>query len=65
MRWYALFLVPLALDGGSQLLGLRESNWMLRTLSGALFGLATVWLAYPYVEEAMTDVLHGSEQQAR
>jgi len=64
LRWYVLFLVPLALDGGTQLLGLRESNWVLRTLNGALFGLGTVWLAYPYVEEAMADVLHGCEARA-
>jgi len=56
---YVLFLIPLAVDGGTQLLGLRQSNWVLRTLSGALFGLATVWLAYPYVERAMADVLQG------
>lgn len=60
---YALFLIPLALDGSTQLLGLRESNWILRTLTGAVFGLATVWLAYPYVEQAMADVLHGREER--
>lgn len=60
---YVLFLIPLAVDGGTQLLGLRESNWGLRTVSGALFGLATVWLAYPYVEEAMADLRQGGEAQ--
>jgi uncharacterized membrane protein len=54
---YVLFLIPIAVDGLSQLVGLRESNWWLRTLTGALFGFASVWLAYPYVEEAMQDVL--------
>jgi uncharacterized membrane protein len=54
---YVLFLIPIALDGLTQLVGLRESNWWLRTLTGALFGFASVWLAYPYVEEAMQDVL--------
>lgn len=56
-RLFVLFLVPIALDGGTQLFGLRESNWWLRTLTGALFGLATVWLAYPHVESAMTEVI--------
>jgi len=60
---YALFLIPMAVDGASQLLGLRESNWALRTISGALFGLASVWLAYPYVEMAMSDM--RSEQTQR
>lgn len=65
LRWYVLFLVPLAVDGATQLLGLRESNWMLRTISGGLFGVATVWLAYPYVERAMEEVLQGHREEAR
>lgn len=60
---YALFLIPMAVDGASQLLGWRESNWTLRSLSGVLFGFASVWLAYPYVEMAMSDV--RSEQARR
>jgi hypothetical protein len=31
----------------------RESTPILRTATGLLFGLANVWLAYPYVEESM------------
>lgn len=57
---YALVLLPAAVDGGSQLLGLRESTWLLRLITGSLFGAGTVWLAYPYVQEAMTDVLKTS-----
>jgi uncharacterized membrane protein len=57
LKLYVLFLIPIAIDGVSQLVGLRESNWWLRTVTGALFGAASVWLAYPYVEDAMRDVL--------
>lgn len=57
IKVYLLFLIPIAVDGVSQLVGLRESNWWLRTLTGALFGAASVWLAYPYVEDAMQDVI--------
>lgn len=57
LRWYLLFLIPMAIDGGTQLLGLRESNWWLRSLTGALFGIASVWLAYPYIDDAMHDVV--------
>lgn len=57
LRVYALFLIPIALDGVTQLIGLRESTWLLRTVTGALFGMASVWLAYPYLEEAMNDVV--------
>ncbi len=46
--WGFLVLVlPIALDGFSQLLGLRESTWQLRTLTGSLFGLACVWFGFP------------------
>ncbi len=53
---FVLSLVPMGIDGATQLFGLRESNWQLRTITGALFGLASVWLAYPYLEEGMRDI---------
>jgi uncharacterized membrane protein len=59
---YALFLLPMAVDGFTQLFGLRESDWLLRTITGVLFGIGTVWLAYPYIQDAMDDVLQGSRQ---
>ncbi|OQA46532.1 MAG: hypothetical protein BWY52_00720 [Chloroflexi bacterium ADurb.Bin325] len=54
---YGVLLLPMLLDGVSQLIGLRESDWPLRLLTGAIFGLATIGLAYPYVEEAMADII--------
>ena len=54
--WLIGFVAPMALDGGSQLIGLRQSDYILRTITGALFGLGSVWLAYPYVETAMRDL---------
>ena len=64
--WLLFGIIPSALDGGSQLifgmplplfslLPLRESTPFLRSLTGALFGIANVWLSYPYVEESMTE----------
>jgi uncharacterized membrane protein len=53
---FGLLLLPMALDGGTQLLMLRESNWVLRTVTGALTGVACVWLLYPYLEEAFGDL---------
>jgi uncharacterized membrane protein len=64
-RWYLVLLLPIAWDGGSQLIGLRESNWLLRSLTGALFGLASVWLAYPYIEDAMQDVIETEQQRTQ
>ena len=49
-RLYVLLLLPMAVDGFTQLFGWRHSNWELRTLTGGLFGVATVWLAYPYLQ---------------
>ncbi len=57
LKVYALFLIPMALDGGTQLLGLRTSTWWLRLITGALFGLASVWLAYPYLEASFRDAI--------
>ena len=53
---YVAAVLPMLIDGGTQIFGLRESNWILRSVTGVVFGLATVWLAYPYVQEAMEDV---------
>ncbi len=46
---------------GFNLLPARESTPVLRSLTGALFGLANVWLAYPYVEESMREVRQNLE----
>ncbi|MFQ5858182.1 MAG: DUF2085 domain-containing protein, partial [Anaerolineae bacterium] len=60
---FILCLVPIAVDGFTQLLGgivpflpVRESTWLLRTVTGALFGVSGVWLAYPYIEQGMRDI---------
>jgi uncharacterized membrane protein/glutaredoxin len=64
--WMLVGIIPIAIDGGSQLifgfplpifslLPMRESTPLLRTLTGTLFGIANVWLSYPYVEESMVE----------
>lgn len=61
--WVLFGIVPIALDGGTQLVfGLpflpfppRESTPFLRTLTGALFGVMNVWLAYPHLEASMAE----------
>jgi uncharacterized membrane protein len=66
---YVVFgIMPIAIDGGYQWLSYavnllfpalsldpHETTPLLRTITGALFGLATVWLAHPYVQEAMDE----------
>ncbi len=53
---YIAFIAPMALDGITQLFGLRTSNWQLRTITGVLFGIGSAWLALPYLEEAFQDI---------
>lgn len=58
-RYYLLFLVPMGIDGALQLFGVHESNWILRSVTGALFGMGSVLFAYPYLDEAFRDVVRG------
>jgi uncharacterized membrane protein len=61
--WLLFGVLPMAIDGGTQFVSafssgapggfLRESTPFLRTVTGLLFGLLNVWLAYPYLEESM------------
>ena len=57
LRSYALLITPMAIDGLTQLVGLRESNLELRTLTGLLFGVASVWLVYPRVARLLESTL--------
>jgi uncharacterized membrane protein len=56
-----LGIAPIGIDGLSQLLGNapfnlwppRETLPVFRVLTGALFGLMNVWLAFPHLERSM------------
>lgn len=54
LHWqiWLLTLLPMALDGGTQFFGWRESTWELRTLTGVIFGLGVCWLLLPAMEDA-------------
>ncbi|PJF39972.1 MAG: DUF2085 domain-containing protein [Chloroflexi bacterium] len=68
-----LGLGPIGLDGFSQLLGYppfnfwppRETLPIFRVVTGALFGLMNVWLAFPYLEEYMQDTHHSIKNKLR
>ncbi|WP_322806288.1 DUF2085 domain-containing protein [Thermanaerothrix sp.] len=73
--WVLFGLVPIALDGVSQLPGLipflsqwslvRESTPLLRTITGFLFGWMTMWYLYPLIEENMREtqaILQGKKR---
>jgi uncharacterized membrane protein len=68
LAWIALGIIPMGLDGGTQLLTqfipdltailpLRESTPFLRTLTGFLFGFTTAWFGIPYMEESFGETL--------
>lgn len=56
LRLYALALVPIGVDGLLQLVGVHESTPLSRTLTGALFGVATGLLVLPQLDEGMREV---------
>lgn len=63
--WVAIAIIPIGLDGFSQLPGLasslpdwfpiRESNPTLRTITGSMFGFFTAWYLFPLIEESMVE----------
>ena len=67
MLWILIGMGPIGLDGFSQLFSQMEWPWLsgilpyresiplIRVLTGALFGLATAWFAYPSLEESMSE----------
>lgn len=63
--WFVFALIPIAIDGFSQIPGLssgwpawlpvRESTPFLRVLTGTLFGAGTGWYMFPLFEESMIE----------
>jgi uncharacterized membrane protein len=66
-------VLPIGLDGFSQLLsqppfGLlpyRESNWILRLITGGLFGFSVAWLIFPLLDGAAQPVQRPAQPMAR
>jgi len=56
IRWFLGLLVPIAVDGVGQLVGLWHSSLPSRVATGLLFALAIVWLTYPHLEAGMADM---------
>lgn len=67
MAWVLIGMGPIGLDGFSQLFSQLEWSWLesilpyrestpfLRVFTGGLFGIATAWFAYPYMEESFSE----------
>lgn len=62
--WILVGVLPIAIDGGTQLLSVfplfsvfsRESTPFLRSLTGGLFGLMNISMAFPQVQDSMDEV---------
>lgn len=67
LAWIVIGMGPIGLDGFSQLFSQMEWSWlvnllpyrestpMLRVITGAFFGFATAWFAYPNMEDSMAE----------
>lgn len=73
-RVYLLvFVAPMAFDGTWQLLTsplhivpflpVHESTALARVITGALFGVGSVWLIFPYIAEAMREAYKDARYQ--
>jgi uncharacterized membrane protein len=49
-RTVGLLAAPVAIDGLTQVTGLRESTTTLRVITGAFLGAGICWLLFPYLE---------------
>jgi uncharacterized membrane protein len=52
---WLLLILPMAIDGTTQMFGLRESTWQLRVLTGTLFGLGNIWFALPLIHKTILE----------
>lgn len=53
---FLLCLVPMAVDGGTQLFMLRQSTPLLRLVTGGLVGFSAVWMLYPRLDTAFSEI---------
>lgn len=56
-KWLLLAMVPIALDGGTQLVGLRESTNELRLLTGAIVGFACAFYLVPLLNQLLNGIV--------
>ena len=74
LMWVLIALIPIALDGTSQLPGLaqgwpgwsplRESTPLFRTITGLLFGIGTAWLVFPMMEDSISETRLALEHKS-
>lgn len=55
--WLVPALLPLVIDGGTQLIGLRESTNLLRVITGFIAGYAAVFYLVPAYNKTVNSVV--------
>ena len=60
---WVLMILPMALDGTTQMFGLRESTWELRLLTGTLFGVGSIWFVLPFMQKTIEETTPPSPLQ--
>ena len=54
--FWVLMILPMAIDGTTQMFGWRESTWELRVITGTLFGLGNVWFVLPFIQKILLEI---------
>ena len=57
MPWWVwlLMILPMAIDGTTQMFGLRESTWELRFITGTLFGVGSAWFVLTFMQKTIEE----------
>ncbi|MFW5872945.1 MAG: DUF2085 domain-containing protein [bacterium] len=55
LSYFLISMLPMALDGGTQLVGLRESNSIIRLATGGIAGTACALFIIPSMFQLMND----------
>ena len=56
-KWLLLAMIPIGLDGGTQLLGLRESTNELRLITGAIIGFTAAFYLVPMLNQIINPLI--------
>ena len=55
-------ILPMALDGTTQMFGLRESTWELRFITGTLFGVGSAWFVLTFMQKTIEETTPPPQQ---